>query len=147
MITVPVDTTNSAVEHEREFYVKPSKVQKGDVIVKPEDLPDAMLADLAVTHPREFGEAARARGLQPLEEEEEDAPGAGDDDEDDDAEEVWTTTQVKFLTSSAAEAVAMVEAAAQAQDVDAIAAFAIAEDSKEKPRKSVLEALAKAVGE
>lgn len=143
-ITAAVESTYGTQELEHEFYVKPTQVQSGDVVVKPDDLPEAMLADLAISHPKEFRAPALARGLVELERDE---PETGSGSDEDDDEISYSAEQVKFLTASAAEAVAMVDAAAAAQDVDTIALYAVAEEAKEKPRKSVLEALAKAIGE
>ena len=143
-IALKADAAFAGRTHEHEHYVKPTQVQKGDVIIHPDEMPDALLADLAHTHPKEFRKAALERGLVVLEEEDPELEDEnGEEDED---EEEWTPRQLKFLEANADQAVKLIEAAAKAEDVDAIAEYAIAEESREKPRRTVLEALQKAVG-
>lgn len=149
--TIPAvsESTFSQIGHVTELHVKASKVQKGDTVIPFDEIPDATLADLAKSYPREYGAAARDRGLQELEEDDEELPTEGDDDDDDedDEEEHWTPAQEKFLAAPAKEAVELVNAAATAQNVELLAQYAEAEEAKDKPRKSVLEAIAKAIGE
>lgn len=57
------DTTFSVIEHETHLYVPPHRIKPSDMIVKPADIPDAMLADLAESYPDEFASHARKRNL------------------------------------------------------------------------------------
>jgi hypothetical protein len=127
-----------------ELYVKPSQIEKGDVVLEPKDLPEAMLADLAITHPKEFKKAALAAGVVQFADETDEDDDAGIDHDED--EVTFTKAQLDFLTMKAGDAVTLIEQAAAGQDVDTLAAYAIAEEANDHPRKSVLEALQKAVG-
>jgi hypothetical protein len=61
--TAEAESTFSKVDVEHEFYVKAREVQKGDVVLKPDEIQDEILRDLAKTHPKEFAAAALERGL------------------------------------------------------------------------------------
>lgn len=126
-----------SAEHEHEFYVPARKVEKGDAIVPVDEIPDAMLADLAKSHPKEFGAAALERGVLELEDDEEEDDELPPVDDDDDQE--FTEAQEAFQLAPAADAIALVKAAAK--DPEQLALYAEAEQAKTKPRKTVLEAL------
>lgn len=56
-------TTMQTSTQDAEFYVKPGRVQPGDVVIEPTS--DRMLADLASQYPAEFGELAKSKGITP----------------------------------------------------------------------------------
>ena len=130
--------TKHTVEHE--FYVKAREVQKGDVIIPPEELQDELLRDLAKTHPKEFAKAALDRGLLDLEDDDEDELPLEDGDDD---EESFSPEQEAFMMLNAEKAIAAVQAAKDNPEL--LAAYAEAEAAKEQPRKTVLDALQKAI--
>lgn len=136
--TAVAESVFGSTEFEHEFYVRAREVQKGDVIVPVEQLPDEILRDLAKSYPKEFSKAALERGLLELEDEDDEDELPADDDEDE-LEDVFTERQEAFMLLNAEKAIAAVQAAAN--DPELLAEYAEAESAKEKPRKTVLEAL------
>jgi hypothetical protein len=138
-ITVDVTTTFGKQTHEHTFHVRARDVQPGDVIIKPDEMPAAMLADLARTHPKEYAADAVRLGVLELDEEEPAAPDV-DDDEDEEIEG-FTDAQSAFLALEAKDAIAKIESIDE-DNVDELALLFEAEVSRPKARKTVLEAFA-----
>jgi hypothetical protein len=140
-ITVDVTSTFGKQTHEHTFHVRARDVQPGDVIVKPDEMPAAMLADLARTHPKEYAKDAARLGVIELEEEEHPfVPVVDEDDEDEDIDD-FSEEQTAFLALEAKDAIAKIESIAD-EDVDTLALLFEAEISRPKARKTVLEAFA-----
>jgi hypothetical protein len=144
--TAEAESTFSKVDVEHEFYVKAREVQKGDVVLKPDEIQDEILRDLAKTHPKEFAKAALDRGLLDVDddEDEDELPFSGGDD-DDDEDEQFSPVQEAFMLLNAEKAIEAIKAAAA--DPELLAQYAEAEAAKEQPRKTVLAALQAALDE
>ena len=106
-----------------QIYVPPSNVRRTDTVVEPTA---RQLAELALTCPEEYGEAAAAAGVAPAD------PGFD---------------VAAFLDMKAAGAVAVVQALEAEGAWDTLAAAREAEEERQpKPRATVLAALEVALG-
>lgn len=114
------------------LYVTQREKLPGDEVVPVAEIDDAMLRDLAITHPREYGVAAKAREIDTTVEE--------FDDEEFEAEpEIeFTEDQEAFLALGDEEAIEQVKAT---DDAELLAAFLDAEQKSAAPRRKVIEAI------
>lgn len=63
-VTHTSETTFGSITNEVHLHVPAHAVKRGDVVVKHDDIPDEILADLAQTFPEEYGRSAEKRALE-----------------------------------------------------------------------------------